>query len=125
MGFGWLKKLGQKIAEGQAVVDVFSPAIKLAIPGDKDDKVLDQISSVSKDLTMIANVVVDVEAASNIVAMTGEQKLAVATPKVIQILLTSSMMAGKEVQDADLVRQGAADIAQGMVKFLNGIKKKE
>lgn len=113
----FLKKLGLALAKGLAYVTAFAPVIEQVVPGS--DK---PIAVISADLTQMANVVASVEAAGVAISATGAQKLQMAIPAVAQVVLQSSVLVGKKIENADLFNKAASEYAQATVDLLNSLK---
>ena len=114
----FLKKLGQVILNVTGIVTGFGPLIAALIPGNKDDKI---IQIVSADLTQIANIIQQVEVFGQALGLPGADKLKGSAPAVAQIILQSSLMINKKINNPVLFKQGCTKIADGMADILNSI----
>lgn len=118
----WLKTLGTVgLAVGKVipVISPFATAAGAFIPGDKDDKA---IATTLTTLDHVANVVVAAERMGAAISAPGAQKLQMATPEVVSLLLQSSLLAGKHIADPVKLQSGAQKIADGMADVLNSLK---
>lgn len=113
----FLKKLGGIILKVTEIALGFAPIVQQMLPGSSA-----AVATVSKDLTEIADIIVQAEAMGQALGIPGAQKLIAATPMVAQIVLQSSLLANHEIGDPDLFRKGCASIASGMADVLNSLK---
>jgi len=112
----FLKKAGAIILQGVEIFSGIAPILTSKIPNSSG-----AIQTVSKDLAQVAGVIMDVEAFGQALGLAGPQKLTAAAGPVSQIILDSSLLAGKQINDPVLFKQGAQAIADGMAKVLNSI----
>src|SRR5215831_4925882 len=112
----FLKKAGQIILTGVEIFSGIAPILTSKIPNSSG-----AIQTVSKDLAQVAGVVMDVEAFGQALGLPGAQKLQAAVGPVSQIILDSSLLAGKTVADPALFKQGAQKVADGLADVLNSI----
>ena len=120
----FLKKLGQIIVQGSEIIGGFAPILSAAAP-----KEAGVITTVSTDLSAMANIVVQVEATSTAIAaataggtpLTSAQKLAMAIALIGPIVNQSSVVAGRQVANATLLQQAISEYAQATVDLLNSI----
>jgi hypothetical protein len=112
----FLKKLGGVLSKGLQLVGLFGPVVKLTVPGS--DQVVDVVS---KDLAQVAEVIANTEAFGQALGMAGSDKLKAAVGPVAQIILGSSLLAGRKIENEDLFKQGAKKIADGMADVLNSL----
>lgn len=112
----FLKKLGDVILKGVAVWSGFAPIAQLAIPGEAG-----KIATVSNDLAQIADLVVTAESFGQAANLTGDQKAQFIAANVVQILLKSSVLAGKKIADPDLLKKAGQEIAGGIADALNAV----
>jgi len=112
----FLKKAGQIILQGAEIFTGFAPILTTSYP-----KSAGAVTTISKDLTEIANVVTDVEAFGQALGLPGPQKLQAAVGPVSQAILDSTLLAGKSIAQPDLFKQGAQKIADGMADVLNSL----
>jgi hypothetical protein len=113
---GFLKKLGQVIINTVGIVAGVGPLIGPLIPASE--------RGVIDTLTVLHDIIVKVEVVGQSANLSGQQKLAAATPMVTQALLTALDAAGYEVDNPDLVKQGATSVTSGLADILNGMKRK-
>lgn len=112
----FLTILGQVLLKGTAIFTGFAPLIQATVPGSSN-----VIQTISKDLTEIANIIAQVEAAGQALKLPGEQKLEMATPLIAQIIISSSIMANHKIANPDLFKAGCGKIAGGFADVLNSI----
>jgi hypothetical protein len=117
----FLKKLGQFLAQAVALATGIGPLIEPFLGQGRASEVP---ATVVNDLTQIAQVVTSVEAVIQTPG-SGAQKLASATPLVLQILRSSQAFAGKQIADEALAEKGASEVVQGVVDFMNAISEGE
>lgn len=113
----FLKKLGTILANVAGIAVGVGPIIQPFLGQGKAAQVE---GTVVNDLTQISQIVTMVEAVVQTPG-SGAQKLAAATPLVLQILKTSQAFAGKKIANEVLAEKGAADIVTGVVEFMNAI----
>lgn len=113
----FLKKLGEVLAKGIAIWAGFSTAVKEQYPGSST-----VVQVISKDLTDIATVVVEVETIGQTLGQPGTAKLAAAGPLVAQVILQSSLMANHKIADEVGFQKACQEIAGGMADLLNSLK---
>lgn len=112
----FLTILGQILLKGTAIFAGFSPLAQAAFPGQAGT-----IQTVSKDLSQIADIIAQVEAAGQALKLPGDQKLAMATPMVAQIIISSAMLANHQIADPALFQAGCGKIASGFADILNSL----
>lgn len=112
----FLKKLGSIIAAVSGVFLGFAPAFEQAVP--KSSNVID---TVSKDLAQVGNVVAQIEAIGQLKGLAGPDKAKAAGPLVAQIILSSSLVAGKKIANQDLFNQACVEISGGVADVLNSL----
>ncbi len=112
----WLKRIGQAALAGVNIIPVFGPIAAALIPGDKDDKIL---ATIQGSLIDIQQIILNAEVFGAALTLTGEQKLKGAIPAVAQVILHSSIMAGKPPANQALFLEGVQDMTNAMVKILN------
>lgn len=110
----FLKKLGAVLLKATEIAAGIYPFVPQAQQGT--------YQVVSKDLSEIANLVVEVEAVGQALGQPGAQKYAAAGPLVAQVILQSSVMAGKTIADPVMFQKGCAEIGGGMADILNALK---
>ena len=114
----FLKKLGQIAATIGATALGIGPLVS-PLFGSKGDKVGGEITTVSNDLTLIAQVVIQIETALQ--GQVGADKRKAAIALIGPIILTSQMVSGKKIADAALLQTGIGQITDGVVAVLNSI----
>jgi hypothetical protein len=114
----FLKKLGQVVAQVGALALGIGPLVS-PLFGSKGDQVGGQIQTVSNDLTLIAQVVVQIETALQGQAGTDKRRAAIAL--IGPIIRTSQIVSGKKIADAALLETGIGQITDGVVAVLNSI----
>lgn len=112
----FLKKLGQIIAEGIAIIGGIAPILQATNP-----QAGTVVQTISKDLEQVGQIVIQVEAMGAALGLSGADKLRAAVGPVVQILMSSELLAGKPVTDAAALNQAAQDIINGVVKALNAV----
>lgn len=117
----FLKKLGTILANVAGIAVGIGPIIQPFLGQGKAGQIE---GTVVNDLTQISQIVTMVEAVVQTPG-SGAQKLAAATPLVLQILKTSQAFAGKKIANEALANEGAADVVNGIVKFMNAINPDE
>ena len=114
----FLKKLGQVVAQVGALALGIGPLVS-PLFGSKGDQVGGQIQTISNDLTLIAQVVVQIETALQGQAGADKRKAAIAL--IGPIIKTSQIVSGKKIADAALLETGIGQITDGVVAVLNSI----
>lgn len=130
----WLKKIGGAILKGKDAIAVFAPQFALAAPilkallPDKGDQIVDKVSgavvSVEDRLTVLAGIVVQGEAIGQTLQLDGPTKARMIAPLVGQILMSSSLLAGREIKDPQAFLLGCERIGGGIADVLNAIDDK-
>lgn len=114
----FLKKLGMVVAQVGALALGIGPLVS-PLFGSKGDKVGGDIATVANDLTLIAQVVVQIETALQ--GQTGADKRRAAIALIGPIIKTSQIVSGKKIADAALLETGIGQITDGVVAVLNSI----
>lgn len=114
----FLKKLGQFIATAGAMALGIGPLVS-PLFGSKGDKIGGDINTVANDLTLIAQVVVQIETALQ--GQAGADKRRAAIALIGPIIRTSQIVSGKKIADAALLEAGIGKITDGVVDVLNSI----
>lgn len=112
----FLKKLGQVINAGGALVPVLGPLITGLAP-----KTAPTIQNINDELPKIIAVVAQMEAVGQALQLPGPRKLELAVPMVTQILLAAPFMHGKKIKDPTLFTQGVKNLTSGVVDVLNSL----
>lgn len=126
----FLSKFGEIVHKVEGVLESVSPVaglvgatVKALIPGNKEDKVVDYITN--DGIAAASNVVKNVEAFGQALSLPGADKLKAAAGPMAQVLLQSSVFAGKKIKDPELFKQGATKIADGMADCWNAVDDSE
>jgi hypothetical protein len=114
----FLKKLGQVAAQVGALALGIGPLVS-PLFGSKGDQIGGQTQTVSNDLTLIAQVVIQIETALQ--GQTGADKRKAAIALIGPIIKTSQMVSGKKIADPALLETGIGQITDGVVAVLNSI----
>lgn len=114
----FLKKLGSIVAQIGAMALGIGPLVS-PLFGSKGDQVGGQIQTIANDFTLIAQVVVQIEAALQ--GKSGAEKREAAIRLIGPIIRTSQIVSGKKIADAALLETGIGQITDGMVAVLNSI----
>lgn len=112
----FLKKLGSIIAAVSGVFLGFAPAFTKAVPSAGG-----VIETISKDLSEVGNIVAQVEAIGQLKGLAGPDRAKLAGPLIAQIILSSSLVAGKKIEKPDLFNQGCVTISGGVADVLNSL----
>lgn len=112
----FLKRLGQILAQGLEIVLGLEPIIARQFPNASAP-----VQVISKDLAAVAQVVVEMEAIGQVMGTAGPDKLKAAAPLVAQVIMQSSLMAGKTVANPALFNTACSEIAGGMADLLNSL----
>lgn len=112
----FLKKLGSILSTVTGLFLGFAPVVQKAFP--QTGGVID---TVSKDLSEIGAVVVNIEAIGQLKGLSGPDKAAAAGPLVAQIILNSTLVAGKKIADPAKFQAACATIAGGVADVLNSL----
>lgn len=114
----FLKKLGMVIAQVGALALGIGPLVS-PLFGSKGDQVGGQIQTISNDLTLIAQVVIQIETALQ--GQDGADKRRAAIALIGPIIRTSQIVSGKKIANAALLETGIGQITDGVVAVLNSI----
>ena len=113
---GFLKKLGQILAIGIELVTGIGPILSAQAPSSSGT-----VATVTNDLNLIAGIIAQAEAMGASLGLPGPDKLKAAAPMVAQIILSSSLLAGKKIQDTAKFQAGVNSIAGGMADVLSSL----
>src|SRR5262245_57116131 len=102
----FLKKLGQIALQVGQVALGLSPVTKWAGPGDA--AIIDRIVGTIDE---IGAIIMQVEAIGAALQLTGPDKLKAAAPLVAQVIVRSSLVAGKKIADPNLFHAGVEKVA--------------
>lgn len=114
----FLKKLGQALLQGVAVVTGIWPIVQPLF--GSHTAAAQTAGTVVNDFTQIAGIVAQVEAVIQTPG-SGAAKLSAAIPLVTNIVKTSELVAGKKIANETLFVQACSEITQGMVDLLNSL----
>lgn len=117
----FLKKLGQILANAAGIAVGIGPIIQPFLGSGKAAQIE---GTVVNDLTQVAQIVTMTEAVMQTPG-SGAQKLASATPLVLQVLKSSQAFTGKKIKDEALAEKGAQEVVQGVVDFMSSIEEDE
>lgn len=109
-----LKKIGTVILKATELITGFGPLLPPQYQHAEQVLV--------SDLKSIESVIVNVEAFGQVLGIKGPDKLKAAAPLVAQMVLQSSLVAGRKISDPALFQQGASKLADGMADILNSLK---
>ena len=109
---GFLKKLGSILLKATEIITGFAPLLNQVALG----------GAISHDLEQIAGIVVQAEVMGQVLGQPGVQKLMAAAPVVAQVILRSSLLAGRQIADPALFQRGCSEIAGGMADILSSLK---
>ena len=117
-----LKGIGEAIVNAAGIVTGVGPLLTGIIPAGSKAATVE--TTVTSDLSQIANIVTLVESAFTAVssAKTGTLKLQAAAPLVSQVIQNSSILAGHKISNPTLFNQGVVDVTNGVVEILNSIE---
>ena len=113
----FLKKLGQLIAQAAAIASGIGPLVLPFLGAGRGQQIG---TAVINDLTQLSQIALMAEA-MNQTPGSGAAKLAAAKPLALQILRSSQAFAGKKIDNEALAEEGAGDVINGLVKFMNAV----
>jgi hypothetical protein len=113
----FLKKAGQFILKSAAALAGFAPLGAQLFPQHAG-----AIARINEDLQDIAGVVISVEALGQLQGIPGAHKARLAGPLVAQVILRSSVVANRKIEDPALFAKGCQQIGTGMADILNSLK---
>ena len=116
----FLKKLGQ-IAQVAVKLTPYGQLIAPLLPAGAQGSVAHVLDTISG----VAAVVMQAEMMGQALSLPGADKLKAATPAVAQMILQSSMIAGKKIHDEALFKLGAEKVASGVADILNSLHEDE
>lgn len=116
----WLKTVGQ-IALAGAKIAGFAPLVMPFIPEDRRTTVDAIVARTTDTLSSISGVIAQAEIMGQALALPGADKLKGATPAVAQLVLQSSILAGKKIADPAKFQAGCQQIAAGVADVLNSL----
>lgn len=114
----FLKTLGSLIVKGLQIISGFAlPIAQVAAPGT-----VPIIQTVVNDLQQIGNIIVQVEAIGQALALTGAQKLTASAPLVAQVIMSSSLLVGHVIADQPKFTAAVNGIASNFADLLNSLQ---
>lgn len=120
MGLSFLKKAGQIIAAVTGIMPLFQPGLSAISP-----KIAGFADQGASELTKIGQVILQTEVIGNTLSLKGPDKLKAAAPQIAQLVMMSSLIAGKKISNPTLFSQGSAKIGDGMADILNSLHEDE
>jgi hypothetical protein len=118
----FLKRLGLGLAKAKQAISIIRPFLGLLKDGEKVSTVVERVDGT---LDQVAGVVITVEGIGAALKLDGAQKLSAASPMVTQLILQSSLVAGKKIADEAKFAEGVAKVTAGVVDILNSISADE
>lgn len=118
----WLKALGKGLLAAGKVAPVVGPIVSAVVPGAAAVVNSPAVARTLDSLDEIANIIMVAEVMGQQAGSTGAQKLAAATPLVIQSVLATSVLTGKTIADPALFQLGCQKIGSGMADVLNSLQ---
>jgi hypothetical protein len=112
----FLKKFGEAVLKGIAIVSGFAPIATALYPGQAG-----LIQTVSNDLAQVANIIVQSEALGQALSLNGLQKLQASVGPVEQVILQSSLLVGHKIANEALFKQACQEYAQATADLLNSL----
>lgn len=110
-----LKTIGEVVANGITTYAGVGPIFKTSAAPSS-------VITTATEIDAIAQAAIQVEAIGKNANLTGPQKLSALTPMVFAILQNALNLGHDPMANPALCEQGAQEISQGMVDFLNGLK---
>ena len=115
----FLKKLGMVLAGVASTALGIGPLVTPLL--GSGSKATGVVSAITNDLTSIGSVIAQVETIFAGQDGTGPQKFKAAVALVSPIIMTSQLVSGKKIADAQKLKDGIAGVTQGMVDILNSL----
>lgn len=116
-----LSRIGQIALKATELIMGYGPLVKQAIPGTRDDRAIDLVAD---KLVELRDVIVQVEIFGQALGLAGADKLKAAGPAVAQVILSSSILAGRKIRDPELFKRGATKMSDGMADIMNSLDDK-
>lgn len=113
----FLKKLGEIILKFTEIATGIGPLLSTAYPQSAT-----AVTTVTSDLSQIAQIIAQVEAMGQALNIAGPQKLTAAAPLVAQIVLSSSLLVNQKIDDPVMFQKACTEIAGGVADLLNSLK---
>ncbi len=114
---GFLKRLGSIALKVTSLAVGFEPMVRGMIPSDNGETEL-----VFDRLEQVRDIIIQVEVFGQALDLPGASKLEAAAPAVANLILQSTIMAGRKIDNPDLFKAGAKQMAAGMADILNSLK---
>lgn len=114
----FLKRLGQILATVGSMAIGIGPLVS-PLFGSKGDPVANAAGVAANDLTLIGQVIVQMETA--LAGQNGADKRKAAIALVGPIIQSSQAISGKKIADPTMMQLGIGQITDGMVAVLNSI----
>jgi len=114
---GFLKKLGSIVLKVTSLAVGFEPLIRASVP-DENGKV----KLVFDKLEQIRDVVIQTEVFGQVLNLPGVDKLKAAGPMVANLILQSSILVDRKIDNPELFQKGSTQVAAGMADILNSLK---
>lgn len=112
----FLKRIGRIIQTGAELFLGFAPLLTASMP-----QASGAVQVVSRDLSELLTIIAQAEAAGASLGLAGPDKLRIAAPQLLQVLLSSAVLAGKPIQNPSLALQGATKVGDGLADLLNAV----
>lgn len=119
MNVSFLKKLGTGVLQGLQVATGIAPIVQTLLPGSGP------VQTVAADLVAVGQVVANVEAIGQAMQVPGAKKAELAGPLVAQVVLQSSLVAGKKIANPDLFAKGCQELGGAIADIMNSISPDE
>ena len=113
----FLKKFGSIVLKLTEIVAGVAPTVVKDFPGASG-----VVQIISKDLAEIGNVIGQVEVIGQVLGTVGADKLKAAVPLVTQVILSSSLMAGKKIADPAKFQAAVSEITSAVADLLNSLE---
>ena len=113
----FLKKFGSIVLKLTEIVAGVAPTVVKDFPGASG-----VVQIISKDLAEIGNVIGQVEVIGQVLGTVGADKLKAAVPLVTQVILSSSLMAGKKIADPAKFQVAVSEITSAVADLLNSLE---
>ena len=113
----FLRKFGAIALKVTEIAVGVAPMAQMLYPQAKD-----QISTISHDLAQMATIIQQVEVFGQALEIKGPDKLKAATPAIAQIILQSSLLAKRKIDNPELFKAGCQKMADGLADVLNSLE---
>ena len=112
----WLTKIGTVAAKMTAILTGFGPLISAVHPSAAA-----VVTRVESEIEQAIGIVAQAEIMGAALKLPGAQKLEMAAPAMAQLILRSSMMAGKKISDPVKFAAGCKAVADGFAQIANSL----